>query len=429
MIYALDAPESWYDFKIGLVSVKNSTKSRLAVQTLRVANSADKAVPMHWVDAPPGAVFETWGPEDKIDNHVVFPALIACVRTHGRFLETGYVLFDTTHNRALARTRMTRYRKTLAKASLEDTDSVREEQQQESDFHVDAPKYDPTSLETYRSVARIRQHTEWEHMQVKGALNSLIDKLEWQIERPRRSNCSVGRWTSGLWSRPSHCAHPFSVAICTRFEQPTIAPEPWACPHCEALVQPPPTSYGAVLRFGTPDTPMEDVLWATGPQGPFCGEAGRQNGLRVVDKVCSEKLLAELYTFVSAAPDKRVTRQSDRPVYEPRFASKDIEGQVLESWYQTDAWIEAASDPTNSFWSLEGERVSLSTRQRVEDFSCLVALEKAVRDAFAEIGERQLFNVQLVQQKRQHRPYHADGPSNGGDIIIGLTISQSRMLG
>ena len=227
-----------------------------------------------------------------------------------------------------------------------------------------------------------------------------------------------------------HAAMPvLSSCTCCGFEQPTIAPEPWACPHCAALVQPPPTSYGAVLRFGTPDTPMEDVLWATGPQGPFCGEAGRQNGLRVVDKVCSEKLLAELYTFVSAAPDKRVTRQSDRPVYEPRFASKDIEGQVLESWYQTDAWIEAASDPTNSFWSLEGERVSLSTRQRVEDFSCLVALEKAVRDAFAEIGERQLFNVQLVQQKRQHRPYHADGPSNGGDIIIGLTISQSRMLG
>ena len=46
--------------------------------------------------------------------------------------------------------------------------------------------------------------------------------------------------------------------------------------------------------------------------------------------------------------------------------------------------------------SIPSERVSLSTRQRVADFGCLVELEKAVRGAFPEIGERLLFNIQLV---------------------------------
>ena len=44
-------------------------------------------------------------------------------------------------------------------------------------------------------------------------------------------------------------------------------------------------------------------------------------------------------------------------------------------------------------------------------------------------ASQDLYCAEQVQQKRQHRPYHVDGPSNGGDIIIGMTISESRMLG
>jgi hypothetical protein len=39
--------------------------------------------------------------------------------------------------------------------------------------------------------------------------------------------------------------------------------------------------FAVVLRFGTPSKPQE-CTWFDGPDGPFAGVAGTQNGLRVV---------------------------------------------------------------------------------------------------------------------------------------------------
>jgi hypothetical protein len=89
-----------------------------------------------------------------------------------------------------------------------------------------------------------------------------------------------------------------------------------------------------------------------------------------------------------------VTRQSDQPVYEARYTDQG-KGAILESWYQTQAWVEAAADPRNQYWS-ENERVSLSQHRLVQQHAVLVALEEAVRQTFEEIGGRQLYNIQLV---------------------------------
>ena len=69
-----------------------------------------------------------------------------------------------------------------------------------------------------------------------------------------------------------------------------------------------------------------------------------------------------------------MTRRSNQPVFEARHANHD-EGAILESWYQTEAWIKAASDPQNIYWS-DTERVSLSVHQRVDQHPSLVALEE-----------------------------------------------------
>lgn len=171
--------------------------------------------------------------------------------------------------------------------------------------------------------------------------------------------------------------------------------------------------FAVVLRFGTPSKPQE-CTWFDGPDGPFAGVAGTQNGLRVVDKLCDPTLLAELLSFCCPASSDqgRRTRQSKRPVFEPRHMDND---GLLECWFQTKHFEEAADDPTNPHWKRMG-RLSLSAAQRVEDHSVLLDLEKRVRTAFSdEIKDKPLFNIQLVPS-----PSHKYGYRNTGltDIYL-----------
>jgi len=211
-----------------------------------------------------------------------------------------------------------------------------------------------------------------------------------------------------------------------------------AAQHKAAPVSPgAPTSHGAVLRFGNPDLERlhgnAKFKWVDGEDGPFHGEAGKQNGVAVVQGLLSEELRCQLQTLCNRIAAKsqegdRLTRSTaDSARFEPQQSGPASQA-VKECWYVTKDWVHAV-EANSKWWRKEEKNLTLSKDNQVESHTCLLALEHSVRAAFPELAGRILYCIQLVEQNAVERDWHVDKRVNTGDMICGVTVTNARVLG
>ena len=198
-----------------------------------------------------------------------------------------------------------------------------------------------------------------------------------------------------------------------------------------------PPSFGAVLRFENPNPELlhgdAKFKWEDGKNGPFHGEAGKANGVEVVQGLLSEEVQCDLHTLCQhiaarSQEGERLTRSCGAGArFEPQQPGPPSE-TVKECWYVTQAYQDAVK-AKSKWWRRQEKNLTISTDNQVEDHDCLLALEKSVRAGFPELAGRELYCIQLVEQNAAERGWHVDKRVNTGDIICGVTVTNARVLG
>ena len=198
------------------------------------------------------------------------------------------------------------------------------------------------------------------------------------------------------------------------------------------------TTFGIVLRFGTPDPSKDNVADSWIPAPPK-GSLFLQNGLVYTPDAVSEKLQTKLlklfqkFDDIDEAVITARTRNATGSSLRLHCYKPETKPGLSEVYFTTNAFRETKS----GMWPQSHNSTHINAKAvelHVENVPELCQLIQELKDnpSFQVIRRKRLYLLQMIKLRptvgQSGRGYHKDLVLNAGEVICGLTLSAPRLM-